>query len=74
MSESRSVVMDRQKVKAWMDKERWNKSSLARRLDLSPATVGRYLNGKLDAPYTFIVALAAIAGMKEADFTRDQAA
>jgi transcriptional regulator with XRE-family HTH domain len=76
MKKGRSVevIVDIDVIAKWMKANRWNKSSLARRFKVDPTTMGRWLSGKQNPPYTFILALSALSGMGEETFLRSQQA
>lgn len=74
MNESRSVTIDLQKLKEWMRRERWNQTTLARRLKIDQGTMSRYMRGVTNPPYPVIIALCALSGMSESELTRRSAA
>jgi transcriptional regulator with XRE-family HTH domain len=74
MNESRSVVLDLEKVKAWMGRDRWTVGLLAQRLGICKSTMSRYLTGKAMPPYPVVIALSALSGMAEAEIAPPQAA
>jgi transcriptional regulator with XRE-family HTH domain len=74
MKQSRSVKLDTDKLKKWMTTHRWNQTTLARRIGIHSATMGRYMRGELLTPYTVIMALGALSGLTESDLIRAEAA